>query len=75
LKVDFSGKQADFPKYKIQLKATLGMAGWASVLKPTFLATMPATEDAVMNDSVPTEKAVNEAREKNAKVVNCIIMG
>ena len=74
LKVDFSGKQADFPKYNIQLKATLGMAGWASVLEPSFKAMMPATESTACDDAVPAEKA-NETREKNAKVVNCIIMG
>ena len=75
LKVYFSGKRADFPKYKIQLKATLGMTGWASVLEPSFKATMPATESTACNDAVPAEKAANEARVKNAKVVNCIIIG
>ena len=41
LKVDFSGKQVDFPKYKIQLKVTFGTAGWADVLEPLFMAKMP----------------------------------
>ena len=75
LKWDFSGKQADFPKYKIQLKATLEMTGWASLLEPACLATMPGTENAVMDDNVPVEKVRNEARVMNTKVVNCIIMG
>ena len=75
LKVDFSGKQADFSKYKIQLKATLGMAGWASALEPSFMSTMPAMESTACDDAVPAEKAANEARVMNTMVVNCIIMG
>ena len=74
-KVDFNGKRKDFPKYEVQLKATLGVEGWTQALSSNFDNLLPSTEAEALNEADAGDKKKIEAREINAKVVNMIVLG
>ena len=73
-KVNFNGKKKYFPKYEVQLKATLGVEGWTQALSPNFDTLLPTTEDKTLNAADAGDKKKIDAREINAKVVNMIVL-
>ena len=74
-KVDFNGKRKDFPKYEVQLKATLGVEGWTQALSPNFDTLLSIEEAAKLDASNEDQNNQIEAQEINPKVVNMIVLG
>jgi hypothetical protein len=71
----FSGKQKDWPFFKMQLlvySSTLGLEG---VLEETFDKELPARQDTVLNATDTTHAIQADAREANAKVMPVLVLG
>ena len=73
--VTFSGKSEDYVKYRIQLRAGLGMEGLAEAFDESFDSRLPTKESDVLNEDGNGDKAKIKAKEINAKAMNMIVMG
>ena len=71
----FSGKEKDYPLYMLQLQAYAVEAGFSEAMVEAFDHELPASEDTVLDESVPSEKRQAEARDKNTKLMRTLLMG
>ena len=74
-KVTFSGKAKDYVKYRIQLRAGLGLEGVAETLDERFDTRLPNTEAEILDENNNNDKDKILAKEMNNKAMNLIVMG
>ena len=71
----FSGKQKDWPLFKMQLLAYLSTLGLEGVLEDSFEKELPARQDTVLDVTDTTQAIQADAREANAKVMQVLVLG
>ena len=71
----FSGKQKDWPLFKMQLLVYLSTLGLEGVLAEPFDKERPAQQDTVLNASDPAEAIQGDARKAFAKVIQVLVLG
>jgi hypothetical protein len=71
----FSGKQKDWPLFKMQLLAYLSTLGLEEVLDAVFDKELPARQDTVLDKTVADDALQISAREANAKVMQVLVLG
>jgi hypothetical protein len=62
----FDGKAKSFMLWWIRFRAFATVYKFITALKPTYEANMPATEEEVLDEAVPSDKLKIEARKRNA---------
>ena len=63
----FSGKQEDFPKWLIKQKQNFIIADMGHILEETFLAKLPRSKTAELDESKPDHKQWAKYRQPNTK--------
>jgi hypothetical protein len=71
----FSGKQKDWPLFKMQLLAYLSTLGLEGVLEETFDKELPERQDSVLDVTDTTQADQSTASEANAKVMQVLVSG
>ena len=71
----YSGKQKDWPLFKMQLLAYLSTLGLEGVLEDSFEKELPARQDTVLDVTDTTQAFQADAREANAKVMQVLDWG
>ena len=71
----FSGKQKDWPLFKMQSVAYLATLGLEFILEEAFGSQMPATQATTLDPNNSVEARLYGAREANAKVMQVLVLG
>ena len=69
----FSGKQEDYPKWRLKQKQLFISANMAHVLEPSFLGKLPSTETCKLNEATPAGRDHAKYRRQNAKAAAVLI--
>ena len=69
----FSGKQEDYPKWRLKQKQLFMSANMAHVLEQSFLRKLPSTETCELNEATPTGRDHAKYRRQNAKAAAVLI--
>ncbi len=70
----FDGTRKNYPMWKVKMRAVLAIKRCAAALDENFESKLPATEDATLDESDPTEKAQKEAVVQNALGMNIMTL-
>ena len=70
----FSGKQEDFPKWRLKQKQLFILANIAHVLEPGFNRKLPSSETMELDESDPEGKQFAKYWQQNAKAAAVLIV-
>ena len=71
----FSGKQKDWPLFKMQLQAYLSTLGLEGVLEETFDKEIPPRQDLVLDVTATMQAIQCDAHKATAKVMQVLLLG